>query len=320
MKLSVIVPIYNIAKYISKCLDSILKQDFEDMEIICINDGSKDNSLDVLNKYKKLGVKIIDKENEGSGAARNIGLEKAQGEYVLFIDGDDWLRDNSIKKLIKKADELKTDMLIFGGLSYHNGKGRLGGYSITKFPKKYFRGVYSAKDLKSDIFKFPTTTWTKLYRRDFLLKNNIKFQNIRAGQDQLPNFHAFITAERIAVLPENLYCYRKNRLGSTTSVNKKKNFSPIYVFYGAENLLKELGKIDEYKYIFVNKYFSKATSWLGKFDEELKPDYYKEYLKLLEHIKSEYPFGWWKNFNPDIKDGYWKLKFKQGLAKISTFR
>ena len=154
-----------------------------------------------------------------------------------------------------------------------------------------------------------------MYRRSFLIKNEIKFQNIRAGQDQLPFFHSMIMADRIAILPENIYCYQKNREGSVTSVKKKKSFSPIYVFYGIEEMLEKTGMMEEYRDIFVNKYFSKATSWLGKFEADQKNEYFNEYLKLLEHIKKTYSIGWWQHFTPKEKDGYWTLKFKQFIAK-----
>lgn len=318
IKLSIIIPVYNVEKYISLCLESILKQSFKDYEIICVNDGSSDNSLSVLQNFKQKDnrITIIDKQNEGSGIARNTALAIAKGEYVYFVDGDDWLEDNALGKMILKADELNTDILTFGGLSYYETQGRKGGYSADKLPKKYFNKVFASKDIKKDVFKFPSTAWTKLYRRDFLIKNNIKFQNIKVGQDQLPFFHSMITAERIAILPENLYCYRKNRKGAVTAVKKKKNFSPIYVFYGIEEMLKSENLHDEYKSIFVSKYFSKATSWLGKFQDDLKHEYYIEYVKLLEHVKKEYPFGWWVKFNPKEKDGYWNLKLKQSFSKI----
>ena len=309
-KLSIIIPVYNVEKYLPKCLGSILEQPFKDLEVICVNDGSTDGSLDVLQKIKKNDdrVVIIDKKNEGSGIARNIGLSTAQGEYVYFIDSDDWLEDDVLAKIIAKADELQTDILVFGGLSYYNGKGQNGAYSKNKLPKKYLGKVVSAKDVKKDIFKFPSTAWTKLYRRSFLIKNEIKFQNIRAGQDQLPFFHSMITADKIAILPENIYCYQKNREGSVTSVKKKKSFSPIYVFSGIEEMLEKTGMMKEYRNIFVNKYFSKATSWLGKFDKDLKPQYFEEYSKLLKHVQEKY--GLYKNFHPEITDGYWKLKLR----------
>ena len=91
MKLSIIIPVYNVEKYLPKCLDSILNQSFKDFEIICINDGSSDNSLKILEEYKDKRIIIINKENAGSGVARNAGLEIAKGEYIFFVDGDDWL-------------------------------------------------------------------------------------------------------------------------------------------------------------------------------------------------------------------------------------
>lgn len=308
MKLSIVIPVYNVEKYILKCLESIFSQPFQDFEVICVNDGSTDNSLAVLQSFKDDRLIVIDKKNEGSGVARNTALAIARGEYVFFVDGDDWIEENSLQKMIDEAERLHTDVLIFGGLSCYEDKKQSGGYSVDKLPKKYLNRVFSAEDIKKDVFKFPSTAWTKLYRREFLQKNDIKFQEIKVGQDQLPFFHSMITAERIALFPENLYCYRKNRKGAVTAVKKKKNSSPIYVFYAVEEILQKTGKIDNYKDIFVKHYFSKATSWLGKFQEDLKSEYFEEYSKLLKHVQSEY--GLYKNFKPDIKDGYWKLKFK----------
>ncbi len=314
VKLSIIIPVYNIENYIANCLETIYNQSFKDFEIICVNDGSTDGSLEVIQKYKTQGITIIDKANEGSGVARNTALSIARGEYVYFVDGDDWLEENSLQKMVDKADELKTDILIFGGLSYYEGVGKIGGYSANKLSKKYLNRIFSANDIKKDIFKFPSTAWTKLYRKDFLIKNDIKFQEIKVGQDQLPFFHSMIMAERIVLLPENLYCYRKNRKGAVTAVKKKKNFSPIYVFYGIEEVLFKTGKIDDYKDIFINHYFSKATSWLAKFQDDLKQEYFAEYMKLLSHIQQNY--SKFKNFHPKINDSYWKLKLKLFISTM----
>ena len=320
-KLSIIIPIYNVGDYISECLDSILHQSFKDLEVICVNDGSTDNSLDILNRYKESDnrVIIIDKANEGSGVARNYGLGVARGEYVYFVDADDILIDNALQIIVDTADAKKTDILIFGAYSYYDGKKKNGGYSANKLPWKYLNKVFSAQDIKRSIFKFPSTAWTKLYRRDFLVKNNIKFQEIRAGQDQLLFFHSMIKAQRIALLPKNLYCYRKNRSGAITASKKKQNYSPIYVFSAIEKLLRDEGVFEEYKWVFVSGYFSKATSWLGKFREDMKAGYFDEYMKLLKHIQKAYPFGWWIRFNPTITDSYCKLKIKQFVAKKFKF-
>lgn len=322
-KISVVMPVYNVAEYVGECLQSIQNQSLYDIEIICVNDGSTDNSLEILNRYaeKDRRIIVINKKNEGSGIARNTALKLANGEYVYFIDSDDWLdNDKVLEEMYKKAAWDNLDMLIFGGYScYVDDKNNVhktrGGYSLKLIPHKYLNCVFSAKDVKHDIFKFPSTCWTKLYKREFLQKNNIEFQAITVGQDQLPFFHSMITAERIGVLDKCLYCYRKNRKNSAMTVRKKKHFSPVFVLQGIEDLLIKMGKIDEYDTIFINKYFSKATSWLGKFDTALKPTYYKEYIKMLAHLKETYPKGWWKYFKPNVEDSYKTLKVKQFIAK-----
>lgn len=318
MKLSVIIPVYNIEKYLKNCLDSILQQNFSDYEIICVNDGSADNSLSVLKNYERDNFIIIDKNNEGQGVARNTGLLKARGEYIWFVDGDDWLEPNCLSEMIKKIKD--EDIIVFGGMScYENSDGtikkQIGAYSIDKLPEKYFNKTFSADDIKSDIFKFPSTAWSKLYKREFLINNNIKFQNLKVGEDQIFFFHSMITAKKISIYKKHCYCYRKNRKGSSMTTKNKQDLTPIYVFYAIENLLKDLDKLKTYQYVFINRYFSKATSWLGKYRKDIKEEYYAEYLKLLEHIKDNYK-GWWKYFNPTINDSYAILKAKITLAKF----
>ncbi len=325
-KISVIIPCYNVEKYLDKCMQSILSQTLSDIELICINDGSTDNSLKLLNQYAASDsrITVINKKNEGVGIARNSGLKLATGDYVYFVDPDDWLENLEVlAKIYEKAKNENLDMLIFGGYSCRVSKTKIvttkGGYSLKYLPGKYLDKVFSYKEIKNDIFKFPSTTWTKLYKREFLTKNNILFQTIPVGQDQLPFFHSMITAEKIGVLNECLYCYRKNRPNSAMTEKKRKSFSPLYVIDGIEELLINIGKIDEYKEIFINKYFSKATSWLGKFDKALKSEYYIQYKKTLEHLKKDYPTGWWKYFNPSINDNYYMLKTKQ-IAAILEYK
>ena len=147
-KVSVIMPVYNVEKYLPQCLESILSQSLNDIEIICVNDGSTDDSLKVLQEFKASDnrIVIIDKANEGSGVARNTALAIAKGEYVYFVDSDDWL-DNAgvLEKLYAKANADVLDILIFGGLSCYEKDGKFiktkGGYSLKNLDKKYFNNV-----------------------------------------------------------------------------------------------------------------------------------------------------------------------------------
>jgi len=308
IKLSVIIPVYNTGKYLQKCLESIFSQSFQDFEVICVDDGSTDNSAEILNKFPK--VTVFHTENCGSGVARNLALDSAKGEYVLFVDSDDWLVENAFEKLF--SFPANFDVLIFGGLTFSKGRLRKGNYSINKIPKKYLNHPFNKNDFQKDIFKFPSTAWTKLYKRDFLVNNNIRFQKTRTGQDQVFFLKSVLEASSICVLGENLYCYRKRRPGSVTSIRKKTDFSPVEVFYEAEKIFGH----GEYKDVILNKYFLKATFRLPKMQESLKSDYFERYLTILNHVKEVYPDFWWKYFNPNLHDSYIKLKIKHALCKL----
>ena len=312
-KLSVIIPVYNTEKYLPKCLDSIFAQNFTDFEVICVDDGSTDKSLDILARYKE--VTVLKQTNKGSGVARNFGLMHAKGEHVLFMDSDDWLVGRAFEKIISTAETSDLDILIFGAKIYDKGKLRRGSYSADKIPRKYLNWVFNKTEFKDELFKFPSTAWTKLYKRDFLVKNNIQFQEIFVGQDQLFFVNSMLKAERIAVLPENLYCYWKKRPGAVTANKKKTNFSPVYVFNSVEAILGNY----EYKDAVLNRYFLKATFWLPKMREDLKEDYYNEYCKLLAQLKTTYPNMWWVKLDVKCSDSYWLLKLKHIVALVKNF-
>ena len=115
IKVSVIVPVYNVEKFIGKCLDSLVNQTLKDIEIIVVNDGTKDNSQEIIDKYVKKypdKVKSFIKENGGLSSARNFGIEKAKGEYISFVDSDDWLNDDALEKMYNKAKKDKSDIVI----------------------------------------------------------------------------------------------------------------------------------------------------------------------------------------------------------------
>ena len=122
IKVSVIVPVFNVEEYLSTSLDSILNQTLKDIEIICINDGSTDASLDILENYAKKDarIKIISKKNEGQGIARNIGLDNAQGEFIAFVDSDDFIKEDMLEKSYKKSVSKNLDLVMYKVSSFDN--------------------------------------------------------------------------------------------------------------------------------------------------------------------------------------------------------
>lgn len=316
-KISIIIPVYNTEKHIEKCLNSIFQQNYIDLDVICINDGSTDKSLEILLKYQKQykNLKVINKSNEGSGIARNIALEVATGEYVLFADSDDWYLKNAFYELFEVINKKnKTDIIIFGALTFDQKKIRKGHYSINKIPSKFYNTTFSYEDIKKDLFKFPSTAWSKIYRRKFLEEKNIKFQEIIVGQDQLFFINSMILAKDIKILNKNLYCYNKNRKGSTTSIKKKKSLSAIHVFYAIEKLIKD-NKLNN-NYFILDKYFKKALSWLPKMADDYKDIYYDKLIQLLDHVSIHYPNRWWSKLSINKKDSYLIIKLKISVLNL----
>lgn len=319
--ISVIVPVYNLEKYISDCLDSILSQNFKNFEIICVNDGSKDSSLAILRNYRKLDrrVKIIDNEHRGSAISCNIALQYALGKYIAFVDGNDALKNEALYELAKKAEEKNADIVLFGGFLRCSENKKIKKYTMKydyrQIPRKYFNRVFSCEDIRKDIAKMPETAWTKLYKTKFLEDNNIKFQDTNINQDQLFFFHSMISAKRITVLEKNIYCCGKNHKENITKEMGEECYSPVHVFYSIENLLKRKNLIDKYESVFINKYFTRATTWLDKIDTDKKPAYFLKYIKLLNHIKTTYSKGWWMHFSPNLTDSLFLLKAKIYAAK-----
>ncbi len=213
-KLSVIIPVYNVEKYLNKCLDSILHQSFTDFEVICINDGSTDKSTDILNEYKSKDerIKVINQTNAGVSAARNRGLEIAQGHYIAFVDPDDWIDQNSFEVLYKKACETNTDILFFGA--------------------KYITDeVIEEKNLKSlticcedcdnldELIHLTHTIWNKLFKNSFLKKHNIKFiESLKIAEDGVFNYFCILSNPSMVFFPISFYNHRIDRNNSLTSL------------------------------------------------------------------------------------------------------
>ena len=207
-KVSVIIPVYNVEKYLRECLNSVLSQTLEDIEVICINDGSPDNSIDILREYasKDKRIIIIDKKNEGVGKTRNIGINIATGTFVAFIDPDDFYFDNDILEcLYNKA--IENDVLICGGefCDYNNETNEysqnyskdLEGYLFEK------DGIIEYKD-----YQFDYGYHRFIYNREFLINNNIYFPLYKRFQDPPFFIKAMILAAKFYAIDKITYYYR----------------------------------------------------------------------------------------------------------------
>ena len=181
--ISVIIPVYNTENYLYNCLNSVLNQTYGDFEVICINDCSTDSSPEILEYYSRKDerIKVIHNEiNKGQGYSRNRGLEIAKGEYIFFLDSDDWLKPNSFELLYSQSKKLDLDLLIFKGIVFYEKDININFenmYSMN-FLDKYDGTVFNHLDIPiNELFNISIGPCFKLYKKSFLDKNNIRFPN-----------------------------------------------------------------------------------------------------------------------------------------------
>lgn len=217
VKVSVIIPVYNVEAYIEECVTSVRNQTLREIEIICVNDGSPDNSVEILKRMAKEDdrIVILEKENGGLSTARNAGLARARGEYVYFLDSDDYLVPETLQVLFDTATEKGLDNIYFGADTI---------YESPEIEKKYYRrfegyyhrthtysGVYSGQQLLQELVKngeYRTSACLQMPRREYLLQQDIRFLEGIVHEDNLFAMQSMLCAEKAMVLGENFYVRR----------------------------------------------------------------------------------------------------------------
>jgi len=228
MLFSIIIPVYNVEPYLRQCLDSVIHQDYSDYEIICINDGSTDNSLAILKMYSKSDnrIKIINQKNCGLSAARNAGILEATGDYILFLDSDDWLEQNALQILAVK--QYGEDLVCFNGRrAFEDGKTEMPDSGIVENNLTGW-DYYNKYALVSRKFHFVCTV-LRMYKRKFLIKNNLLFNEGILHEDN--HFTPIICyfAQSVRVIPDILYIYRIRKGSIMQSQNVQRLFDMIKV-------------------------------------------------------------------------------------------
>lgn len=208
MLLSIIIPVYNVEKYIQACLDSVLGQTLSNWEAICVNDGSTDESAAILeeNAAKDKRIKVINQSNSGTATARNTGLRAAQGDYIFFLDSDDWLEPESLQILANRLHG--EDILCFSGKRYFESTGDF--HLADILPEKtYERGMdyYNENALLRRDFAFVCVV-LRVYSRDFLMRNELFFDDDISYEDNLWVPITLYHAKTVTVIPDVLYIYR----------------------------------------------------------------------------------------------------------------
>ena len=198
---SVIIPVYNVEKYLAECLDSVISQDIQDMEIICVNDGSTDSSGEILKTYARKDdrIKVVSQENKGLSSARNIGIEYAKGEYLLFLDSDDCLAEFVLKELYETAQGEDVEILTFDAeCFYETEELKKREYKDNYYRRqKEYSGIWTGDELFCELIEnddFCDAAWILFIRSSWLNENKIRFMPGILHEDCLFSFQCYISA------------------------------------------------------------------------------------------------------------------------------
>jgi len=284
-KISIIIPIYNSVDYLRQCLDSVISQTFTDFECICVNDGSTDNSLSILQEYanKDKRFKVFSKENKGVSNARNTGVQLSVGEYITFIDSDDWVENNYLEELYNNFYSKDVDVCICNLKIYNAISNMFQTDSNIKILNKLYKKllVQKFKNTKN-IFKFIScarSVWGKLYRSSVIKNNNIVFfDNICGDEDYSFNIIFNMYAKNVVFIVDELYYYRK-QISSLTSNDERLR---INTFYSFVELIKELDKRNFKNNIIKHVCIDNLLYRIGKISKNVSEQNKNEMLKSID--------------------------------------
>lgn len=288
IKVSVIIPVYNVEKYLCQCLESVVNQTLEDIEIICVNDASCDNSLKILEQYqqKDSRIKIINlKKNAGVANARNCGIEIATGEYIMFLDSDDWLEIYACETAYNQIKTNHNDFAIFNYNEYFEDSGeyRLNNkWRTVPFNKVKNNPNINLLDMDNDFIK-NSFVWAEIFSKEFLLKNDIKYDEaIKLCEDAPFMIKAFVCANNISIIDKSLYNYRVRNTSASFKVAtcwKDLLLSRKICF----NIIKQSQNEKHFIYPYMIFTISTMFFWLDRI-ENMAPENAKEFYTGLRDL------------------------------------
>lgn len=288
--ISVVVPIYNVEKYLKTCIETIIKQTYKNIEIILVNDGSTDNSLQICNEFKEKEkrIKVINKKNGGLSDARNIGLKKAKGKYICFIDSDDFINEKYIEELHSLIIKNNAQIAI---CSFEN----VNEFGESIYKKEIISQVVSRKEMleqmnNKSFYPASIVAWNKLY--DINLFKNIIYPEGKIHEDEFTTYKLYYLSEKVVTTSECLYYYR---MVPTSIMNKKFNIKRLDVLEALEERMnfflekKEQGLYDlaliQYEKVLIGNYVN-CRRYLENSNEkqiellEIFRKYYSEVMKV----------------------------------------
>ena len=285
-QISVVVPVYNVEKYLRECLDSLANQTFEDFEVICVNDGSDDSSPDILEEYASEDerFKIVSQENKGLSGARNTGMNYIKGRYLLFLDSDDWLELNALELLYNHANALNSEMVIFPYRYFNQETKQYEENDFTKlnmFDSSVDNKNFNYKNIPETVFRIPHES-IKLYDVKTLKKLAVKFPEGLNYEDAYFFYKIFFKLNKVSIIRTQIYNYRI-RNDSICTTGTEKSFDIFKILTSIENFLKEDEIYESFKDEFILFTVINLKFVYLRLDERFRDRY-------LEKIKKNYEF------------------------------
>lgn len=247
--LSVVSPVYNGSAYLTPFLQSILHQTFRDFELIMVDDGSTDESLQILQTYqeKDARIRLIRQNHKGAGSARNVGFSQAKGQYIIFLDSDDWFKEDFFKTMIDQITKDQSDIAVCEFFIYNQQTGEQTRSVIPETGKQKIEKTDLALDL------FTPNTWVKVYRTAFLKQNRLLFQEIPSCNDWSFVFASLACADKISVIREPLMYYRTQTSSSISSYRYKRTKDIVRAIKHLKHELKSRDLYSQYQEGFARK-------------------------------------------------------------------
>ena len=287
-KVSILVPCYNVEKYLPECLDSIIDQTLKDIEIICINDGSTDSTLKIIKQYAKKDKRIvvIDKENEGYGKSMNRGIDAATGEYIGIVESDDWIDSDMFESLVKIADKNELDVIKSNFYEYTTEKGSVFRQSFLLGDKNKVIKPINNKN----VFFIQPSIWSAIYKRDFIEKNKIRFLESPGAsyQDTGFAFKVWSMAKRAFLTDKAYLHYRCDNTNSSVKSNGKifcvcDEYDEIERF-----LIKNKMLNDDMKKLIINMKFNSYMWNINRLTGEAQKQFFTRFVpEFREYIKNK---------------------------------
>lgn len=310
-KLSIVALVYNLEKYLPRCLESLTNQTLQEIEILCVNDGSTDSAPQIIEEYKKKypnKIKVFHKENGGEFTTRNYGLKRAQGEYVTFVDTDDYVEPNWAEKLYNAAKENDADLAVCGFERIDLKTGKVVGKDMIR----YGNAVKEIKANDDFILYINPAPWNKIYKREIV--KEFEFLPFRGFNDTLFLISSYTKVKKIAFVPDILYHYylRYDSQIHTVNIKDVDNFKKYLI--QVKELYAKKEKLEEMKYILdMMAFIHLGISVMYRLSYDKTVNIKKEIKETIKYLDKEFPT--WIN-SPFLKFSYCT---KRGIKHVGLW-